>query len=98
MSWITGSASWLYRCIVEYVLGIRADFDGLRVDPCLPSHWDGIRVRRRFRGAFYNITIWNPDHLQKGEVLIHVDGEPIEGNVIRSDAQGTEHEVRVDIR
>ncbi|MDE5897337.1 MAG: hypothetical protein K2H43_05960, partial [Clostridia bacterium] len=52
-AWITGSAGWMYRAAVEYILGVSAAFNGLRVHPCLPSRWDSVRVTRVFRGATY---------------------------------------------
>ncbi len=56
-SWLTGTAAWNYVAITQWILGIRPEHDGLRVDPCVPSDWDGFRVVRRFRGATYDITV-----------------------------------------
>ncbi len=56
-TWYTGSAAWLHRIVAEWVLGVRPDWDGLRVDPCLPPSWRGARMRRRWRGATYDIRI-----------------------------------------
>ena len=53
--WITGSAGWMYRVISQYILGIRPDFDGLRIDPCLPSEWKEVSAARVFRGITYRI-------------------------------------------
>ncbi len=50
-AWLTGTASWMYQAGLKYILGIHPEYDGLRVDPCIPAEWDGFRVRRRFRGA-----------------------------------------------
>ncbi|CAA6689546.1 MULTISPECIES: GH36-type glycosyl hydrolase domain-containing protein [unclassified Lentimonas] len=82
MSWITGTAGWLFRGVVEDMLGVRAEYDGLRIDPCLPPHWDGVSVRREFRGSVFNIRINNPDMLEKGTLEIRVDGALLEGDVI----------------
>ncbi len=57
MHWITGTSSWLFRGVVEYIIGVRADFDGLVVDPQLPSCWDKVEIKRTYRNAVYNITI-----------------------------------------
>jgi cellobiose phosphorylase len=75
-TWYTGSAAWLFRVGLEWILGIRPSSGGLRVDPCIPSAWDGYRVRRLFRGATFDIEVKNPDHVQCGVVELCVDGEP----------------------
>ena len=56
------------------MLGIRPEFDGLTVDPCIPAAWDGFEAVRRWRGAQYRIEVRNPDHVQKGVVRIEADG------------------------
>ena len=56
-SWLTGTAAWNFVAITQWILGIRPEHDGLRIDPCLPSDWDGFRAVRRFRGATYDITV-----------------------------------------
>jgi cellobiose phosphorylase len=66
ISWLTGTASWAYIAATQYLLGIRPTFDGLEVKPCLPSHWTGAKVSRRFRGKTYRIELNNA----KGEVFI----------------------------
>lgn len=56
-SWLTGTATWAFVAVSQYILGIRADFDGLVVDPCVPQDWPGYVVTRRFRGATYEIRV-----------------------------------------
>ena len=82
-SWLTGTAAWNYVAITQAILGIQPDFNGLRVDPCVPAEWDGFKVRRAFRGTQYEIEVKNPNHVCKGTAQIKVDGKPIEGNVLR---------------
>ena len=65
--WLTGSAGWAYFAATHYILGIRPDYDGLVVDPCIPSSWDGFEVDRIFRGKKIHIKVSNPDHIQKGK-------------------------------
>ena len=65
-SWLTGTAAWTFVVLSQGILGIRPDYDGLRVEPCIPSAWDGFRVRRRFRGATYEIEVRNPRHVSSG--------------------------------
>ena len=56
-SWYTGSAGWMYRLIVESLLGLKRDADRLRFEPCLPENWESIRIDYRFRETTYEITI-----------------------------------------
>jgi len=81
-SWLTGTASWNYYAITQYILGIRPDFDGLLVDPCIPSNWKEYKITRIFRGDTYNITITNPSNICKGVQSMIVDGQTIDGNII----------------
>lgn len=88
-SWLTGSAVWMFRDALDYMLGVRPTYDGLVIDPCIPSHWEGFKVTRRFRGATYEIEVRNPDHVQRGVVKIQVDGNPVHGNVLPALERGT---------
>nr|WP_318680868.1 glycosyl transferase [uncultured Treponema sp.] len=81
-SWLTGTAAWNMVAISQYILGIKPDFDGLKVDPSIPSSWDGFKATRLFRGAKYNITIKNPNHVCKGVKSLVVDGAAVEGCVV----------------
>ncbi len=56
-TWYTGSAAWMLRVIVEWMLGVRPGKDGLIVDPCVPKDWRGFKVRRLFRGKRYEIAV-----------------------------------------
>jgi len=81
-SWLTGTAAWSFVVGSQYILGVRPEFDGLRVDPCVPGDWKGFTVRRRFRGVTYTITVRNPRGRSKGVKSLLVDGRRVEGNVI----------------
>ncbi|MCK5775417.1 MAG: glycosyl transferase, partial [Bacteroidales bacterium] len=81
-SWLTGTAAWNYAAITQHILGIRPDFNGLLVDPCIPTEWDGFKVKRSFRGATLNIEVVNPDHVSKGVKQITIDGKAIDGATI----------------
>lgn len=63
---MTGSGGWAYFAATRWLLGVRPDFDGLWIDPCIPSAWKGFSVVRRWRGTEYRITVPNPDGRQKG--------------------------------
>lgn len=81
-SWLSGTASWMYQAGTRYILGIRPDYNGLTVDPCIPGEWDGFSVSRVFRGAAYQISVRNPQHVSKGVRELRVDGQPVEGQQI----------------
>jgi cellobiose phosphorylase len=81
-SWLTGTAAWAFVALAEGILGIRPDYDGLRIDPCIPHGWRSFHVTRRFRGVVYEITIENPDGLCSGVEALTVDGHEIAGNLI----------------
>lgn len=95
-SWLTGTAAWNMVAISQYILGIAADFDGLKIDPSIPHEWDGMKVSRQFRGATYNITVNNPNHVCKGVKSMTVDGAEVAGNVIPVQNGGV-HEVVVTL-
>ena len=90
---MTGTAGWAYFSATRYLLGIRPELDSLRIDPCIPAEWEKFTVRREWRGAFYNITVLNPDKVMKGVQSIQLNGT----NVDRIDVQpkGSENEVIV---
>ncbi|MDO4977761.1 MAG: glycosyl transferase [Eubacteriales bacterium] len=81
-SWLTGTAAWTFLNVSQYILGIRPDYDGLIVDPCIPSHLEGFTCERSFRGTNYHITVTNPQNVEKGVASVTVDGQAIEGNCI----------------
>lgn len=75
-SWLTGSADWFMVLVVQHLLGVRPTFDGLVIDPCIPSHWDSMRVLRRYRGTRYDIRIENPDGVNRGIREMQIDEKP----------------------
>ncbi len=81
-SWLTGTAAWNYVAITQWILGIRPELDGLRVDPCIPSQWREFRVVRDFRGVRYKITVKNPRGVYKGVNSMSVNGRMVNGNLI----------------
>jgi cellobiose phosphorylase len=74
-TWYTGSAAWLFKAGLEWILGIRPAPDGLQIDPCIPSAWKGYTIRRTFRGAIYNIRVVNPGSVECGVKELTVDGQ-----------------------
>ena len=81
-SWLTGTAAWTFVNISQYILGIQPDWNGLRIDPCIPSDCNGYDIHRHYCNADYDIHIQNPNHVEKGVVSLLVDGTPIDGCVV----------------
>ncbi len=94
-SWLTGTAAWNFYVISNYILGIKPDWDGLKIDPCIPHGWKEYSVSRRFRGAVYEITIRNPEQVCRGVKQITLDGKALSGNVIPAQTDGGKHQVEV---
>jgi cellobiose phosphorylase len=85
-SWLTGTAAWNYVAATQWIVGIRPELDGLRIDPRLPAGFGAIRVTRRFRGATYRIVVHGPDEAGTGAgagsvTRLVVDGRAIQGNL-----------------
>jgi cellobiose phosphorylase len=94
-TWYTGSAQWLHRVASHWILGIRPQEDGLLVDPSIPAEWPGFKVRRKFRGASYQIEVENPDRVTRGVRSIIVDGKSQTSNLLPVFGDGKTHRVKV---
>ena len=94
-AWLTGTASWAYQAGLKYILGVRPEYEGLRIDPCIPAAWEGFRVTRRFRGAEYDITVRNPNHVSKGVKSVRLDGYPLDQPLLPVLEDGGQHVVEV---
>lgn len=88
VSWLSGSAVWNYVAMTTAILGIQADYNGLRIDPCIPSSWNGFTAIRKFRGAIYRITVKSPSGICKGVSSMTINGEPIAGTLVPAAAEG----------
>ncbi|MDR0291126.1 MAG: glycosyl transferase [Treponema sp.] len=95
-SWLTGTAAWNFVAVSQYILGIKPQYDGLKIDPSIPKEWGGFKLTRVFRGAAYNITVKNPNNVCKGVVKMLVDGEERLGNTVPAFAGGT-HEIEITL-
>ena len=82
-SWLTGTAAWMWLTVSQYILGIKPDYDGLTIDPCVPSTAQEYSVKRKFRNAEYRIRVSNPKGVSRGVLSVEVDGTLIEGNTIK---------------
>ncbi len=94
-TWLTGTADWTLFTITEKLLGVCPEFEGLKIDPCLPRHWKTAGITRKFRGATYAVEIANPDGINHGVAEIIVDGKKLEGNIIPPHGDGQVHTVQV---
>ncbi len=93
-SWLTGTAGWMYRAVTQRLLGIRPELGGLRVDPRLPSGWDGFTAERRFRGALYRIRVRRG--AEGAGPMFSADGREAPGGLVPVFGSGT-HEVAAEV-
>ena len=98
-TWYTGSAAWLHRVVTQWVLGVRPEWDGLRLDPCLPAGWERARMVRPYRGALLSVAISRDRRAGAGtEPRITLNGKYVEGQVIGAERLGPgAHEITVTI-
>jgi cellobiose phosphorylase len=96
-SWLTGTAAWSFVALSQFILGIRPDYNGLIIDPCIPKSWKEFRLLRKFRNTIYNIVVKNPHSVSKGVKKILLDGKVIDGNIIPDIKDGGEHSVEVQL-
>ena len=81
-SWLTGTAAWNFYAASQAILGIKPQYNGLMIDPCLPSDIKTVTVHRTFRDKDYEITIHNNSGGEKHKVTLTVDGIPLDGQLI----------------
>jgi cellobiose phosphorylase len=93
--WLSGSATWTHYAMTQYILGIRPDYDGLIIDPCLPSHWKTLAVKRHFRGKTFNITLQNDSGKESGASCMQVNGQEMTCNKIPVEMMDCQNEVIV---
>jgi len=94
-TWITGTAGWNFMAGTIWLLGIRHDYKGLLLDPCIPRQWKECRIKRNFRGADFDIHITNPKEVEKGVKKVLINGKKIEGNLIRNFKPNKTYQVEV---
>jgi cellobiose phosphorylase len=96
-SWLTGTASWNYYAITQFILGIKPTYQGLEISPCIPKTWKKYSISRKFRGALYEIEIENPQGVNKGVKEILVNDKKVEGNIIPIQITGSTNKVIVKL-
>ena len=104
-TWYTGSAGWMYRAGVEWILGFRLRGSTLHLDPCIPRNWSGFEVSFRYHSSRYEIEVVNPSGVMRGVREIRVDGEDLSwqkeeeavdrGAVIPLEDDGRAHRIQV---
>ena len=99
-TWYTGSASWMYRLILESLLGLRLEVDSLHITPCLPAHWERLSIHYRFRETVYHIEVLQTQDCDAGEcaiVSMALDGFELEGHAIPLVDDRREHTVLMQV-
>ncbi|HTL60005.1 MAG TPA: glucoamylase family protein [Nitrospira sp.] len=94
-TWYSGSAGWLYRAGVEWMLGFRLRGSTLSIDPCIPRHWPGYSIRFRYHSALYDISVENPRHATRGVTVTELDGASLIGRDSIPLVDAGEHHIRI---
>ena len=96
-TWYTGSAGWMYRAGLEWILGFHLQGSRLRLTPCIPAHWPGFEIVFKYRDTRYEIRIVNPEGIDRGVGYAELDGQPLAGDptVIALTDDGETHRVRL---
>jgi cellobiose phosphorylase len=95
VAWLTGAAAWWYYAVTQYVLGIRPDIHGIKIDPCIPSNWKGFKVERKFRKRLLHIDVENTEGVCRGVKSIILNGEKVGSNFIRIEQLADENVIKV---
>ncbi|MDG5814872.1 hypothetical protein QA601_07280 [Chitinispirillales bacterium ANBcel5] len=95
VSWLTGAASWSYFSATQHILGIIPMYEGIKINPCIPSHWDKFTVARIFRGKALNIEVLNPQNVNKGVIEIFLNNETIKDNFISVEKLKSQNDIKV---
>ena len=96
-TWYTGSAAWMYRLILESLLGLKIEVDKLSFEPCIPAEWDAFTVHYRFRETVYHIKVQQRHTGEVGATTVSLDGVVQEGKEISLADDRGEHFVEVMI-
>lgn len=83
-TWYSGSGSWMQKVAYNWICGIRAEAEGLVIDPCIPKKWKGFKAKRTYRGSVYYIKVKNPERVNRGIKKMTVNGREIKGNVVQA--------------
>jgi N,N'-diacetylchitobiose phosphorylase len=95
--WLSGSATWSFFAATQYILGLRPEYDGFTIDPCIPSGWKGFKATRTFRGKRLNVEVTNPAGVQSGVKKLILNGEPLAGGFIPAEKLLADNQVSVEL-
>ena len=79
--WLTGSGGWSYTAATRWILGVRLSFEGMIIDPCIPSEWNEFHVVRQWRGATFNISVKNPNRVERGVKNVTLNDKLVRGPI-----------------
>lgn len=96
-TWYTGSAGWMYRLLVETLLGVNIEGDRLRLHPIMPSAWTGFKVHYRYRQTTYHIAFTRVDPKSADASRLSLDGNEIPGMVLPLADDRLEHSVEAKV-
>ena len=96
-SWYTGSAGWMYRGILEGLLGFKLHGNRLELNPCIPQSWSGFRLQFRHQGTHYEIQVENPQHICQGVCNISLDGRQLTTSYIELVNDQKTHHVQITL-
>ncbi len=80
-TWYTGSASWYYKAGIEFILGLKIRNQTMSIEPCIPKDWKEYNIKYKWKNAFYNITVKNPNNKNSGVEEVKLNGEKIENSI-----------------
>jgi cellobiose phosphorylase len=96
-SWHTGSISWFFLLAHQFILGLRPEYEGLRIDPCIPATWPEAEAWATIRGARYHLVVRNPRHRERGVARVSVNGKPVAGTLLPYAQRGERAEIVAEL-
>jgi cellobiose phosphorylase len=94
-TWYTGSAAWMYRVGVEWILGLKLRDGKLCIDPCIPSHWEGFDMTYKYKTTIYRIRVENPQRVNRGVKEVWLDEKRLDEKAIPLVEDGNMHSIKV---
>lgn len=95
--WLSGSATWSFMAASQYILGLQPCPEGLRIDPCVPSHWKEFSMKRLFRNCTLHIEVQNPDGVQKGVRLCKLNGVLLDSNIVPFNLMNKTNRIEIEM-
>ncbi len=96
-TWYTGAAGWMYKVGIEYILGLKISGDTIKVDPCIPKDWPEFNIHYKYKDTLYDITVKNPNGVNRGVKFIEIDGIKIGEKSFEMKDDRKEHKVNVEL-